>query len=113
MQVIRTLLLILITIVVVSFIAINWQSVPLNLWPIENGEYLYVEWPVGLVFIVGILVGFVPMWLLHKGVRWRLNRRIGLMENTVKASSMGTPSAVATSTQLEAETQNNKSGDPA
>ena len=68
MQVIRTLLLILITIVIVSFIAINWQSVPLNLWPIENGNYLYVEWPVGLIFIVGILIGFVPMWLLHKGV---------------------------------------------
>jgi len=103
MQIIRTLLLILITIVIVSFIAINWQSVPLNLWPIENGKYLYVEWPVGLVFIVGILVGFVPMWLLHKGVRWQLNRRIGMMENSVKASSMGHPTAVATSTQLEAE----------
>lgn len=103
MQVIRTLVLILITIVVVSFIAINWQSVPLNLWPIENGQYLYVEWPVGLIFIVGILVGFVPMWLLHKGVRWQLNRRIGLMENTVKAASMGNPAPIATSTRLEAE----------
>lgn len=103
MQVIRTLVLILITIVVVSFIAINWQSVPLNLWPIENGQYLYVEWPVGLIFIVGILVGFVPMWLLHKGVRWQLNRRIGLMENSVKAASMGNPAPIATNTQLEAE----------
>lgn len=104
MQVIRTLLLILITIVVVSFIAINWQTVPLNLWPISDGKYLYVEWPVGLVFIFGILLGFVPMWLLHKGVRWQLNRRIDLMENTVKASSMGQPSAFATTTQLDAET---------
>lgn len=109
MQVIRTLLLILITIVIVSFIAINWQSVPLNLWPIENGNYLYVEWPVGLIFIVGILIGFVPMWLLHKGVRWQLNRRIGMMENSVKASSMGQPSAIGTTTQLEAEAQ--KSGE--
>jgi uncharacterized integral membrane protein len=111
MKLIRTLLLILITIVIVSFIAINWQSVPLNLWPIENGDYLFVEWPVGLIFIVGILVGFLPMWLLHKGVRWRLNRRIGLMENTVKATSMGHPSAYATTTQLDAETS--KSGDHA
>ncbi|MEY4472868.1 MAG: hypothetical protein RL671_1172 [Pseudomonadota bacterium] len=103
MQVIRTVLLILITIVIVSFIAINWQSVPLNLWPLENGIYLYVEWPVGLIFIVGILLGFLPMWLVHKGVRWRLNRRIGLMENTVKANSMGQPSAYATTTQLEDE----------
>lgn len=103
MQVIRTILLILITIVVVSFIAINWQAVPLNLWPIENGRYLYVEWPVGLIFIAGIVLGFVPMWLLHKGVRWQLNRRIGIMENTVKASSMGQPSAIATTTQLDAE----------
>jgi len=103
MQIIRTILMILLTIVVVAFIAINWQSVPLNLWPLQNGDYLYVEWPVGLIFIVGILVGFLPMWLLHKGVRWRLNRRIGLMENTVKASSMGQPSAVGTTTQLDAE----------
>ncbi len=101
MQMIRTILLILITIVIVSFIAINWQSVPLNLWPIENGRYLFVEWPVGLIFIVGILMGFLPMWLLHKGVRWRLNRRIGMMENSVKASSMGQPAAYATTTQLD------------
>ena len=113
MQIIRALLLVILTIVIVSFIAINWQSVPLNFWPIANGKFFYVEWPVGLVFIAGILVGFLPMWLLHKGVRWRLNRRIGLMENTVKASSMGQPTAVGTSTQLEAEAQTNKTQDPA
>ena len=102
MQLIRTLLLLVITITLVAFIAINWQSVPLNLWPLQDGNYVHFEWPVGFIVLVSIAVGFVPMWLLHKGARWRLNRRITFLENTLKSASQSDPSAIATSTQLEA-----------
>ncbi len=102
MQLIRTLLLLVITITLVAFIAINWQSVPLNLWPLQDGNYVHFEWPVGFIVLVSIAVGFVPMWLLHKGARWRLNRRITFLENTLKSASQSQPTAIATSTQLEA-----------
>jgi len=102
MQLIRTLLLLVITITLVAFIAINWQSVPLNLWPLQDGNYVHFEWPVGFIVLVSIAVGFIPMWLLHKGARWRLNRRITFLENTLKSASQSQPTAIATSTQLEA-----------
>ncbi len=102
MQLIRTLLLLIVTIALVAFVAINWQSVPLNLWPLQDGNYVHFEWPVGFIVLVSIAVGFIPMWLLHKGARWRLNRRITFLENTLKSASQSQPTAIATSTQLEA-----------
>jgi putative membrane protein len=102
MQLIRTLLLIAVTVALVAFIAINWQTVPLNLWPLQDGNYVHLEWPVGFIVIVSMVLGFVPMWLIHKGARWQLNRRIGFLENSVKSASQPAPSAIATTTQLEA-----------
>ena len=46
MQLIRTLLLLAFTVALVAFIAINWQTVPLNLWPLDDGNYVHLEWPV-------------------------------------------------------------------
>lgn len=102
MQLIRTLILLIVTIVLVAFVAINWQTVPLNLWPLQDGNYLHLEWPVGFIVLVSMVLGFVPMWLIHKGARWRLNRRIGFLENSVKSATQSNPTAIATSTQLDA-----------
>jgi len=102
MQLIRTLILLIVTIVLVAFVAINWQTVPLNLWPLQDGNYLHLEWPVGVIVLVSMVLGFVPMWLIHKGARWRLNRRISFLENSVKSASQSNPAAIATSTQLDA-----------
>ena len=103
MQVIRTLLLLIVTIALVAFIAINWQTVPLNLWPLQDGNYVHLEWPVGFIVLISMALGFLPMWLIHKGARWRLNRRIGFLENSVKSASQSDPVPIATSTQLEAQ----------
>lgn len=102
MQLIRTLMLLIVTIVLVAFVAINWQTVPLNLWPLQDGNYLHLEWPVGFIVLVSMVLGFVPMWLIHKGARWRLNRRISFLENSVKSATQSNPAAIATSTQLDA-----------
>ncbi len=102
MQLIRTLILLIVTIVLVAFVAINWQTVPLNLWPLQDGNYLHLEWPVGFIVLVSMVLGFVPMWLIHKGARWRLNRRISFLENSVKSATQSNPAAIATSTQLDA-----------
>ncbi len=101
MQLIRTLLLLAFTIALVAFIAINWQTVPLNLWPLQDGNYVHLEWPVGFIVIISMALGFLPMWLLHKGARWQLKRRIGFLENSVKSGSQTAPPAVASTTQLE------------
>ena len=102
MQLIRTLLLLIVTVALVAFVAINWHTAPLNLWPLQDGNYLYLEWPVGFIVLISMVLGFVPMWLIHKGARWRLNRRISFLENSVKSATQSNPTAIATSTQLDA-----------
>ena len=57
--------------------------------------------------VVSFLIGLLPMWLLHKGARWRLNRRIANLENTVRATTATQPAAVGTTTQLDAAAQEN------
>jgi putative membrane protein len=99
MQILRTALWVLVAVITSAFVAINWQSVPVNLWPL-SASYLYVEWPVGIVALVFFLAGLVPMWLLAKTTRWRLNRRIANLENALKAASPTPP--LATSTQFAA-----------
>ncbi|NBW75170.1 MAG: DUF1049 domain-containing protein [Sphingomonadaceae bacterium] len=98
MQIIRTVIWVLVLVALGLFTLNNWQPVEVKLW-----EGIILETKLPALVLTSFLMGFLPMWLLHKGVRWRLNRRIGLMENTVKASSMGNPAPIATTTQLEAE----------
>ena len=110
MQIIRTATWVAIAILLSMFVAINWTPVRINFWPNEQDYqgFLHFNWPVGLVAILFFLLGLLPMWLLSKAGKWRLNRRINVLENTVKAvapSPAQTPPAspVATPTQPEAE----------
>ena len=103
MRVIRTSVWIVITALLVAFIAMNWGKSPVNIWPVEGG-YLHFDWPIGFIALVFFLLGLVPMWLLHKAGSWRLNRRINALENSVRASAppSTSPPPIATTTQLEA-----------
>jgi uncharacterized integral membrane protein len=87
MQIIRTILWVLVTAVLVAFIAMNWSKVPVNIWPMDDGNYLHFEWPVGVIALVFFILGALPMWVVHRAGRWRLKRRIHSLENTVLASS--------------------------
>lgn len=83
MRVIRTLVWIVITALLVAFVAMNWEKSPVNIWPVEGG-YLHFDWPIGFIALVFFLLGLTPMWLLHKAGAWRLNRRISALENSVR-----------------------------
>lgn len=101
MQMIRTLLLLLIAIILTAFVAINWDTVPVRFWPAGQGEYLKFDWPVGFVALFFFVLGMVPMWLIHKGAAWRLKRRIGSLENTLKANTVDPAPTFPNSTQLD------------
>lgn len=75
MQAVRTIGWILATIVLVSFIAINWNHVDVNVWPQAEGFY-HFEWPVGFVAMAFFLIGFLPPWLMGRAARWSLSRRL-------------------------------------
>ncbi len=87
MQIIRTIVWIVITGALVAFVAMNWEPAPVNFWPLENGAYLHLQWPVGFVAIFFFALGALPMWLLAKAGRWRMTRRMTALENSVRVVS--------------------------
>jgi uncharacterized integral membrane protein len=97
MQIARTGVWIVLTALLVAFIAMNWERAPVNFWPLETG-YLHFEWPVGIIALVFFLLGVGPMWLVHRAGQWRMQRRISSLENSVRITAAPPP---ATSTPLE------------
>ncbi|WP_260923769.1 LapA family protein [Novosphingobium sp. 9] len=94
MQIIRTIAWIVLTIILVAFVAMNWTKVVINLWPLGNG-YVNVVSRMGYFIILFVAVGFVPMWLYYRGMKWKLTRRIASLENTVRALTPSEPVAAA------------------
>lgn len=99
MQVVRTLLWIVLTAILVAFIAMNWARAPVNFWPVEGG-YLHFEWPVGVIALVFFLLGLLPMYFVYRTTRWRLARRVAGLESGLRAASRP---PLVTATQLDAE----------
>ncbi|MBV1917787.1 MAG: LapA family protein [Sphingomonadaceae bacterium] len=92
MQVMRTIVWIVITAILVAFVAMNWGPAAVNFWPVEDG-YLHFEWPVGVIAIIFFALGFFPMWLLNRAHVWRLRRRVGALENSLRAAAAAAPVA--------------------
>ncbi len=99
MQVIRTIIWMALAVIVSLFVWMNWTKADLRIWPLDKG-YLVLPWPIGFIALVSFVFGFIPPWLLGRGAKWRLNRRIASLENSLRAATVSTP--VATTTQLEA-----------
>lgn len=102
MQFVRTAIWIVVTAVLVTFMAMNWVKAPVNIWPLANGNFIHFQWPVGLIALVFFLLGFVPMWLILRGTKWRLRRRIEALENSIRIAVAAEPEPAP---QLEAEAE--------
>ena len=85
MQVLRTVLWVIIAIIVGLFITMNWHKAPVNFWPLGEGKTAHLEWPVGFTALFFFLLGIVPTWLTLRATRWRLNRRIQSLEDSIRA----------------------------
>lgn len=97
MQVIRTVIWVVLVIALLLFSINNWNPVAIKIW-----EGLVLETKLPALVLASFLLGLLPMWLLAKAGKWRLNRRINALENTVRATSTTPSPPIATSTQLEA-----------
>jgi lipopolysaccharide assembly protein A len=91
MKFVRTILLLLVVAALAAFSASNWQPVELTVW---NGLKLDTKLPA--LVIAAFLLGLVPMWLIHRATRWRLQRRINTLESSLAST------ASLSSTQLDA-----------
>jgi len=54
---------------------------------VQIGDIVLIDTKVAALVIGAFLLGLVPMWLLHRTVRWRLNRRIASLEGSVGAAA--------------------------
>lgn len=81
MAFLRTLFWIVATMVVVIFALRNWVPVTINLF---GGLQADVKLPVLLV--IAFLLGFVPLYIWHRAVRWRHGRVLAVERATVAAA---------------------------
>lgn len=79
MQFVRTLMWVLILAALLIFTAFNWKPVEVQIW-----TNMVLETKIPALVIVAFLLGLVPTWLLHRGTKWRLNRRISHLETAAR-----------------------------
>ena len=84
MQVVRTIVWLLIFVGVLLFSWANWdERVTVNIW-----NNLVWDTRLPAVVIVTFLLGHLPMWLYHRGVKWNLSRRITSLENAARSTAL-------------------------
>jgi putative membrane protein len=109
LQILRTALWVLASLLVAAFVWINWTVVDIYLVPGElnanDAGRVGVKGPLGVIILVAMVAGALPVWLLAKAKLWRLKRRIAGLENTLRAATPSAP--IATATQLDAAADKN------
>ncbi|MXO90534.1 LapA family protein [Pontixanthobacter aquaemixtae] len=94
MQIVRTIFWVLLFVGLMTFSIFNWNPVEVSIW---SGFVLETRVPA--LVIVSFLLGMIPTWLLHRGTKWRLERRIKQLENATRAASVTQPVSPPPGTQ--------------
>lgn len=75
MQFIKTLFWVILAVILVVFAVNNWSPTSVLIW-----EEIRIDTKLPVLVIGAFLLGFVPLWLIHRASKWRLNRRIKTLE---------------------------------
>ena len=86
MQIVRTIVWVLLLVVLLIFSINNWSPVEVKIW-----EGLVLETKIPALVVISVLLGLVPMWLMHRVSQWYYNRRIGSLENAAARAAAMTP----------------------
>lgn len=86
MHFVRMLFWVLILASLLIFTAFNWRPVEVQIW-----TNLVLETKIPALVIVAFLLGLLPTWLLHRGTKWRLDRRIAHLEAATRAAAAPRP----------------------
>lgn len=106
MKILRTILWVLGAIGFLIFAIYNWQPVELTLW-----QNLVLETKVPVLALVSFLVGFLPMWAVHRSVAWGQSRRIRTLETSLKTAAAPRPVPTDTAPVIAMETTGDRSVD--
>ena len=91
MQIVRTVIWVLLLVGLLLFSIANWDpTVTVTIW-----DGIVVDTKIPAIVIVSFLIGFVPMWLYHRGSKWKTNRKIANLENAAR-TAQATPVATDT-----------------
>ena len=71
MQFLKTLFWVLLAVFIALFASRNWSDVTLNLW----GD-IQVDIKLPVLLVLMFLLGFLPVFLLHRARLWTLKRRL-------------------------------------
>ena len=93
MQIVRTISWVLLAVFIAMFVANNFgEPQRVKIW--ISDDPVGFDWPVGIIALVFWLLGVIPTWLYHRGVKWSLNRRIRSLENSIKSNALSQRSAI-------------------
>ena len=102
MQIIRTIIWVPVLVPLLAFAIANWTPVSVKIW-----DGIVLETKIPALVIIAFLAGLVPMWLVHRGAKWRLGRRIATLESAIRSTAPAAPAlapAVADETPDGGET---------
>jgi uncharacterized integral membrane protein len=83
MQIVRTIVWVLLLVVLLIFSINNWNPVEVKIW-----EGLVLETKIPALVVISFLIGLIPMWLLHRGKVFYLNRRIASLETAARTAAV-------------------------
>lgn len=82
MRFLKTLIWVTVIIGLVVFATNNWAPVSISLW---GGLRLDTKLPA--LVIVAFLLGFLPLYILHRTQVWRMKRRILTLEGNQRSTA--------------------------
>lgn len=83
MQIVRVIVWVLVLVGLLLFSAFNWDPVEVTIW-----QDIVVETKIPALVIVAFLLGLLPMWLIYRGSKWRLKRRIAALESSLHSNAI-------------------------
>jgi uncharacterized integral membrane protein len=90
MAFLRTLFWIAITVIVVVFSVRNWVPVTISLFGDMQAD---VKLPV--LLLIAFLIGFGPLYIWHRVIRWRDSRRLSAIERASPVVAPPPPGATS------------------
>ena len=76
MQFLKTLLWVIVAVAFVIFGTENWNPLRIHLF---GGVVLDTKLPA--IILIVFIIGFLPLYIYHKAVTWRLRKRVLSLEN--------------------------------
>ena len=88
MRFLKTLIWVTIIVGLIVFATNNWAPVSISLW---GGLRLDTKLPA--LVLVAFLIGFLPLYLVHRTQIWRMKRRILTLEGNQRISAFTPPAS--------------------